>query len=136
MHNAMVKNMMYNLMFVQMNGSRVPLEIYLLCKVVHVEGVIKILDYYEKTDSFIIIMERPEPVKDLFDYITEKGILDETVARDFFRQIVQTIQCCHKAGVIHRDIKVKTHFHKRMQLHAEWSLTGLMIDTRTRGKML
>ncbi|XP_021953930.1 serine/threonine-protein kinase pim-1 isoform X2 [Folsomia candida] len=88
-----------------LNGSRVPLEIYLLCKVAHVEGVIKILDYFERNDSFIIVMERPEPVKDLFDYITEKGILEETVAREFFKQIVQTIISCHKAGVVHRDIK-------------------------------
>jgi len=93
-----------------MNGHRVPLEIYLMCKVSHIEGVIKLLDYYERNDSFIIIMERPEPSKDLFDYITEKGILEEHLARDFFRQIVETIICCHKAGVVHRDIKVSDLF--------------------------
>jgi serine/threonine protein kinase len=50
-------------------------------------------------------MERPEPVKDLFDYITEKRVLDETIARNFFKQIVDTIIAIHKAGVVHRDIK-------------------------------
>lgn len=91
----------------QINNHRVPLEIYLMCKVAHIDGCIKILDYFERTDSFIIIMERPEPSKDLFDYITEKGILEEHLARDFFRQIVKTVASCHQAGVVHRDIKVK-----------------------------
>ena len=50
-------------------------------------------------------MERPEPVKDLFDYITDKGPLPETLAREFFKQIVQTVIGVHKAGVVHRDLK-------------------------------
>ena len=50
-------------------------------------------------------MERPEPVKDLFDYIEEKRVLDESIARNFFRQIVDTIIAIHKAGVVHRDLK-------------------------------
>ncbi len=50
-------------------------------------------------------MERPDQVKDLFDFITEKAILEEKLSRLFFRQIVETVIACHKAGVIHRDIK-------------------------------
>ena len=71
----------------------------------HIEGVIKLLDYYEKSDSFVMVMERPEPAKDLFDYITEKGPLSENVARQFFVQIVHTVMAIEKAGVVHRDIK-------------------------------
>ena len=74
-------------------------------KVAHIDGIVKLLDYYEKADSFIIVMERPDPVKDLFDYITEKGALSEAVAKDFFNQIVRWTAECHKAGVVHRDIK-------------------------------
>ncbi|KAH6922621.1 hypothetical protein HPB50_017300 [Hyalomma asiaticum] len=87
------------------NGQRVPLELVLLRRVDHVPGVIRLLDWYEHPDSFILIMERPEVVKDLFDYITEKGVLEETLSRLFFKQIVQCVIACHKAGVIHRDIK-------------------------------
>jgi len=83
----------------------VPLEISLLRKVDHISGVIKLIDWYERIDSFIIIMERPESVKDLFDFITEKAVLEEKLSRLFFRQVVETVNACHKAGVIHRDIK-------------------------------
>ena len=63
------------------------------------------LDYYERPDSFVIVMERPEPVTDLFDYITEKVVLSEDRARDFFVQILEIVTNIHKAGVVHRDIK-------------------------------
>lgn len=86
-------------------NQRVPMEVCLLRKVSHIPGVIRLLDYYERNNSCIIVMERPEPVKDLFDFITEKRTLKESVARGFFKQIVETVMWCHKAGVVHRDIK-------------------------------
>ncbi|XP_041349787.1 serine/threonine-protein kinase pim-3-like [Gigantopelta aegis] len=89
----------------QLNGCTVPMEICLLRKVQHVSGVVQMLDYYERSDSFVIVMERPEPVTDLFDYITEKVVLSEDRARDFFCQILEIVLNIHKAGVVHRDIK-------------------------------
>jgi len=88
-----------------LSGRRVPLELKLLHSVQSVSGVIKILDFYERQDSFIYVMERPNSSKDLFDFITEKGVLEEQLARNFFRQVVETILACHRKGVIHRDIK-------------------------------
>merc|ERR1712241_5582 len=71
----------------------------------NIEGVIQLIDFYERSDSFIYILERPAHSKDLFDFITEKRILDEELARNFFRQIVNTVLACHSQGVVHRDIK-------------------------------
>merc|ERR1719347_1214450 len=86
-------------------GRKVPLELKLLNAVQDIDGVIQLLDFYERNDSFIYILERPTNSKDLFDFITEKRLLDEDLARNFFRQIVRTVSACHKSGVVHRDIK-------------------------------
>ena len=88
-----------------MNGKKVPLELKLLCTVRKVDGVVRILDFFERDDSFIYILENPSDSIDMFDYISEKGSLDEKVAANFFRQVVQTVLACHSSGVIHRDIK-------------------------------
>ena len=32
-------------------------------------------------------------------------MLEEQLARNFFRQVVETLIACHRKGVIHRDIK-------------------------------
>lgn len=89
----------------QLGGDVVPMEVCLLAKVRGVEGCIQMLDYFELQDSFVVVMERPEVCKDLFDLITERGALPEHVARTFFRQILDTVSRIHDAGVIHRDIK-------------------------------
>lgn len=87
------------------NGNKVPMEIVLLKKVSHVDGVARLIDYYEKNDAYILVLERPQPAKDLFDYITENGPLPENVAKNLFRQVVQTTIDIHKCGVVHRDMK-------------------------------
>ena len=91
------------------NGHNIPMEIILLKRVSHVSGCIKMLDWYEvkrnTAHSYVIVMEKPEHVQDLFDYITEKGAVNEDTSRIFFRQIVDTLLNVHRAGVVHRDIK-------------------------------
>ena len=88
-----------------LNGHRVPQELKFLLDLQRVPGVVKLLDFYEREDSFIFVMEKPVVHMDLFDYITNKTRLEEDVARGFFQQVVETVTACSRAGIVHRDIK-------------------------------
>ena len=62
----------------------VPKEVALLLRMDH-KYIIKMLDYFEERENFIIVMERPEKYIDLFDYITQKEVLSEKTARHIFK---------------------------------------------------
>ncbi len=68
-------------------------------------GCIKILDYIERSDRYLIIMERPEKCIDMWDFINNRGPMNEHTARVFFKQIVNTVLDMKANGVLHRDIK-------------------------------
>jgi len=53
----------------------------------------------------MLVVERLANGVDLFDYITQRGTLDDAEARRVFRQIVKTLCQVHEAGVVHRDVK-------------------------------
>ena len=63
------------------------------------------LDYLEDSDNFYIVMEKPEKYIDLFDYITQKGVVSERSSRYLFKQIIEAVQYCLSMGVVHRDVK-------------------------------
>jgi len=84
--------------------GKTPLEVALMQQVDTVPGVIRILDWFEKSESFLIVMERCQG-QDLFDYISEHGALKEKHARTLFKQLLNTVLMCHNHGVLHRDIK-------------------------------
>ncbi|VDO41022.1 unnamed protein product [Onchocerca flexuosa] len=86
-------------------GKELPMEIVLLMECSNILGVIQMYDWFERSDGFLIVMERPSPCQDLFDYISEHGALDEKIARIFFKQVVETVTACVNVNVVHRDIK-------------------------------
>lgn len=88
---------------------KMPMEVALMRKTSHIEGVIQLLDYFVLPDCYLLVMERmgtsATGCKDLFDFISDNGPLKEDLARTIFNQVVKTVSECHKSKVIHRDIK-------------------------------
>lgn len=81
------------------------MEIDLMYKMIECQGCIKIIDYIERHNRYLIIMERLEKSIDLWDYIYRKGPMSAQLAKTFFKKIVQTVLEMKAKGVLHRDIK-------------------------------
>ncbi|KAM9752550.1 serine/threonine-protein kinase pim-2 isoform 2-T2 [Menidia menidia] len=90
-------------------ASPVPMEIALLQQLSEVgghAGVIRLLDWFHvEGQGFMLVLERPPHSQDLFDFISQRGALPESLALRLFRQLVEALQYVHARGVVHRDIK-------------------------------
>jgi len=95
------------------DNNNVPIEVALMEMTRHIEGVIKLVEYFELPDCYMLILERMAnkdlskrgSVKDLFDFISDNGPLKEDLAKHIFQQVTSTVLEIHQAGVLHRDIK-------------------------------
>ncbi|CAK1556310.1 unnamed protein product [Leptosia nina] len=74
-------------------------------KLVQHPNVVRLYDVIETETKLYLILELGDG-GDLYDYIMrhESG-LSESLARDYFRQIVRAISYCHRLHVVHRDLK-------------------------------
>uniref|UniRef100_A0A1B6D154 SNF-related serine/threonine-protein kinase n=4 Tax=Clastoptera arizonana TaxID=38151 RepID=A0A1B6D154_9HEMI len=74
-------------------------------KLVQHPNVVRLYEVIDTQTKLYLILELGDG-GDLYDYIMrhESG-LSETVARDYFRQIVRAISYCHRLHVVHRDLK-------------------------------
>uniref|UniRef100_A0A182K698 SNF-related serine/threonine-protein kinase n=1 Tax=Anopheles christyi TaxID=43041 RepID=A0A182K698_9DIPT len=74
-------------------------------KLVQHPNVVRLYEVIDTQTKLYLILELGDG-GDLYDYIMrhEKG-LSESVAREYFRQIVRAISYCHQLHVVHRDLK-------------------------------
>ncbi|NWT12591.1 PIM1 kinase, partial [Vireo altiloquus] len=69
-------------LLLQPNGTRAPLETVLLAKVSPgCAGVIRLLEWVELPNSFVLVLERLEQCQDLSDFLVEQSFLPEKEAR-------------------------------------------------------
>ncbi|KAK3552461.1 hypothetical protein QTP86_012180 [Hemibagrus guttatus] len=82
--------------------NNLPLEPY--CH----ENVLELFEWFEMSDCFILILERPSPCTDLRKFLKDhKGRLSEPLAQHIMRQVVQAVRHCSDCGVLHHDIKAE-----------------------------
>ncbi|CAN1143605.1 SNF1-related protein kinase catalytic subunit alpha KIN10 [Linum perenne] len=88
-----------------LTGHKVAIKILNRRKIKNMEmeekGLYEVIE--TPTDIYVVM----EYVKsgELFDYIVEKGRLQEDEARNFFQQIISGVEYCHRNMVVHRDLK-------------------------------
>ena len=88
----------------------------MVLKVQNVTGVIGLFDFYETSDSFIYVMEKPSTCMDLHDYICKKKFVVENLAHEFFYQILETVIGCYYQGNLLRGIDNKTYRKKGISI--------------------
>ncbi|KAG5535151.1 hypothetical protein RHGRI_023059 [Rhododendron griersonianum] len=66
--------------------------------------IIRLYEVIETPTDIYVVMEYVKS-GELFDYIVEKGRLQEEEARKFFQQIISGVEYCHRNMVVHRDLK-------------------------------
>ncbi|XDV51738.1 hypothetical protein PO909_020565 [Leuciscus waleckii] len=103
------QNMKY--IYIAGHPTPFPLEVSLLILAnsgPKVSEIIELLDWQDQPDQYIMVLERPSPCKDLWDFWDcHEGILNEETARFIMAQTTMAAQICCRHGVFHRDIKLE-----------------------------
>jgi len=66
-------------------------------------NVVKVHEVVNRGDMEYLVMELAE--MDLLELINALGCIDEDVAREYFRDLIHGLDSCHKAHVVHLDVK-------------------------------
>ena len=87
-------------------SSVVPFEIECLLRLRETPGIIKILDFFEETTCFVIVMEKLNRCTTLFDLANGKPFsFSQLILRKIFTQLIRINLTLFAKGIVHRDIK-------------------------------
>lgn len=79
-------------------------EVKILQSLKH-RNVVKVLDYYDTSDTFYIVMEYINGGELFNKIVDEEIVFSEERSREIIRTIAEALKYCKDNGVIHRDIK-------------------------------
>lgn len=90
--------------------------------------IVRLYEVIETENDIYLVMEYMEG--ELFDYIVDRGRLEEGEARKFFQQIIGGVEYCHKHMVVHRDLKPENLLLDREDnvKIADFGLSNIMSD--------
>ncbi|KAE8283588.1 Serine/threonine-protein kinase pim-1 [Larimichthys crocea] len=94
-------------------GQRLAAEVAVMLKLgngkegsVGTSAPVSLLDWYNTDEELILVLERPVPSEDLFEYINNKeDDLDEKEAKIIIKQLVEAAKHLEDNSIFHRDIK-------------------------------
>ncbi|EMR11473.1 hypothetical protein PNEG_00488 [Pneumocystis murina B123] len=75
-----------------------------IMKLIDHPNVMRLYDVWENRHELYLILEYIEG-GELFDYLVQKGKLDESEAVGYFCQIIAGVDYCHRFNICHRDLK-------------------------------
>uniref|UniRef100_A0A6P7GS24 CBL-interacting serine/threonine-protein kinase 3-like n=1 Tax=Diabrotica virgifera virgifera TaxID=50390 RepID=A0A6P7GS24_DIAVI len=84
---------------------RIRREIQIMSSVQH-PNIIHIYEVFENREKMVLVMEYAAG-GELYDYLSDRKVLDEDEARRIFRQIATACYYCHKHKICHRDLKLE-----------------------------
>ncbi|XP_034417825.1 serine/threonine-protein kinase pim-1-like [Cyclopterus lumpus] len=92
------------------DGLQIPMEVAVLRKLEaeskRHSAHIDLLDWYVVDKELVLVLERPMPAVDLFNYIQHKGgYLEEQEAKIIMKQLVNAAIDLQEKHIFHRDIK-------------------------------
>ncbi|XP_021772602.1 SNF1-related protein kinase catalytic subunit alpha KIN10-like [Chenopodium quinoa] len=108
--------------------EKVRREVNILRSFMH-PHIIRVYEVVETPSDFYDVMEHAK-CGELFDYIVEKGRLEEDEALNFFQQIISGVEYCHENMVVHRDLKpenILLDSHHNVKI-ADFGLSNIMRD--------
>lgn len=68
--------------------------------------IIHIFEVFENKDKIVLVMQYASG-GELYEYVSDRKVLNDSEARRLFRQIAAAIYYCHKNKVCHRDLKLE-----------------------------
>ncbi|XP_026113204.1 serine/threonine-protein kinase pim-1-like [Carassius auratus] len=101
-----------NMPYIRVPGhpKHLPMEIGLTLmanKGPRVPQIIKLLDWQDDPDHYVMVFERPVPSMSMFSFVKLQRRLNEEMARNVMSQVIHASKICCERGVFHRDIKLE-----------------------------